>query len=86
MDPQACWQRYCAAIRSHEWDTAAEARDDYNGWIGRGGFPAVDGSDSVTYIVNDAGDYCVSVEGDIRRRNAFRPLPRRWSPVVNRSN
>ncbi|MCP4204246.1 MAG: hypothetical protein GY769_20205 [bacterium] len=40
MDPNATLQRYLDAYADDDRAELTEAADDYNAWIGRGGFPA----------------------------------------------
>lgn len=72
MDPQACFDRYCAAVRAQDWQEARDACRDYGAWLARHGFPAKDAGDPVVAIVNDRGTYAVLVADDVRRREVVR--------------
>jgi len=39
MDPKACVQRWLDAMDDDDWEEFEAAAEDYNDWVGRGGFP-----------------------------------------------
>lgn len=38
MDPNACMERFCAAVESEDYETADAAHSDLYFWLTRGGF------------------------------------------------
>lgn len=67
MDPTACFARFVEAIHDGDGETAADAADDYNGWLHRGGFPATDeDGNAIVRLDAEADSYLIGEPGPER--------------------
>lgn len=73
MDPQACFYAYVGAVDDGELELAADASEQYNEWVAKGGFKATDDDGATVLRCDHEQDrYLVDNGGAERWRPAWR--------------
>lgn len=83
MDPQICFENFCALVNEGACYEAKECEQAYNSWISSGGGPAVHdgpfGEEFVVKLDNEQDRFGTSVDQD----SAMEGYIEKWRSCVN---